>query len=460
MLTLTTGRAAGSGARPGAKPWARPWARPGARLGRLALAPLLACVWCLPAAATALAPPERKSFHQAVEAAWGRYPQRRALAARQNTAAARYAAGGAFFPNAPSLTGEHVNDRIAGSNYNYVTTRMELDTPVWLPRQGTATQGVARAEADAVAADEAAAHLALATEVLDLSAQAAFAANVREVASRRLASLRTLAADAARRFRVGESSRSDALAAEAEAAGASVALSAAEAQLGTALAVLASVTGEASVPSLTTVRAAGARGTGARGTGARAVGAVPARKALSQGAVNSHPRVVAAQRAVLTAQAQARLVRIENRDSPQIGLEGVNEKQAGARWDTRFGVVVHFPFATEARNAPRRAAAEQEVTQAEVQLELARREVAAAIAQAAVALAAAERSVAAADVAAAALETRRGQIERAWRLGEMPLIEVLRANALAFDASLARDKARTGLDAARQRRALAEGLLP
>jgi outer membrane protein TolC len=159
-------------------------------------------------------------------------------------------------------------------------------------------------------------------------------------------------------------------------------------------------------------------------------------------------------------QEQARLTRIENRESPQIGVQGINEKQPGTRWDTRFGIVVHFPFASEARNAPRRAEAEQRVTEALVRLELTRRRVAAAVRQAGIVLAGAEQEAAAASRAAADLDRRSGQVERAWRLGEMDLIEVIRADSTAFDADLARDKAQTELDAARQRVGLAEGVLP
>ena len=382
------------------------------------------------------------TLHEAVAAAWARDPQRNTIDARQNTAAARYAAGGAFFPNAPVLTGSHVNDKVAGSNYNYITTQAELDTPVWLPGQGTATQQVAAAEAVTAVADAEAAHLALAATVLDLAARAALATNTRDVARRRLQSSSALALDTQRRFRVGEGSESDALAADAEAAGARVTLSGAEAQLGSALAALATVTGAPVVPRLADAPA------------------VLAFRRPGANRLASHPRVIAAERAVAAAQEQVRLVRIENRDSPQIGVEGINEKQPGTRWDTRFGVVVHFPFATEARNAPRRAAAEQAVTQAIMQLELARRQVLAGVQQATALLEGAEQATVAARRAADALDKRSGQIERAWRLGEMPLIEVVRAKTYAFDANLAWAKAQTELYAARQSRLLADGVMP
>jgi len=181
---------------------------------------------------------------------------------------------------------------------------------------------------------------------------------------------------------------------------------------------------------------------------------------MTAAALARHPRIAAAERSLAAAQASARQVRIENRDAPEIGVQGINEKQPGSRWDTRFGVVLRLPFATDTRNAPRRAAAEQATTQAAVQLALTRREVLAGVRQAEAVLAGAERGTVAAARAASELERRRGQIDRAWRMGEMPLVEVVRANAVAFDAGFARDKALTELSAARLRLQLAEGVLP
>ena len=123
-------------------------------------------------------------------------------------------------------------------------------------------------------------------------------------------------------------------------------------------------------------------------------------------------------------------------------------------------MVLRFPFATEARNAPRRAAAEQAITAADVQRALARRDVAAGVRAAQAMLAGAESGKAAATRAARELDKRRGQIERAWRSGEMPLIEVVRANATAFDAEFARDRARIDLGTARLRLLIAEGEIP
>lgn len=379
------------------------------------------------------------SLHEAIAAAWARAPQRQGLAAQQASAAARYAAGGALLPNAPYALGTHVNDRVLGSNYGYITTQAEVGTPIWLPGQGSATQATAQADGVAVEAVVEAAHLALASQVLDLAANVAIADNARAVAVRRLATAQSLAADLSRRFRVGESSQSDALAASADALSAASILGGAEAQVGATQVVLASVVG---TPASLVLDAPG-----------------PPPPPPGPDPFANHPRIIAATRSLEAAQAAARLTRIDNRDSPEVGFQGINEKQPGSRWDTRFGVTFRLPFATEARNAPRRAAAEQVVTDATVQLTLAQREVRVGVQQAQAIMAGAERSSIAATRAAAELGRRRGQIDRAWRIGEMALIEVVRSNSLFYDAEYARDKARIDLAVARLRLRLAEGVV-
>ncbi len=394
-------------------------------------------LWIAPAAGAA------ESLHDAIAAAWARMPQQALFAARENTAAARYQAGGAAFPDAPFADGEYDDDRL-GSNDEYRTTRIELGTPLWLPGEGTATQGAAAAEKTAVAGARDSAHLAVASRVLELAVQAQLALDSRTVAQRRLAADTALARYAAERFHVGEGSRSNSLAAEAEADSDAVSLSDAEARLGSAVVALAAITGSESVPALTMDRQV----------------ALAGRRGAMIKAIEQNPRIVAAQQAVAAAEAKARLVRLQNRADPDIGLQLTNDKQPGSPWDTRAGMVLHVPFPSYARNAPRRAEAAEEVTRAEVQLALARRAVGAALRDAAIAEAAAERSNAAASRAADALALRRGEIRRAWLVGEMPLIELVRAQAAAFDAELARARTRTEAEAGRIQLMLAMGQIP
>ena len=99
-------------------------------------------------------------------------------------------------------------------------------------------------------------------------------------------------------------------------------------------------------------------------------------------AIERHPRIVAERQAVAAAEARERLVRLQDRADPELGLQVTNDKQPGSPWDTRLGVTFRVPFASAARNAPLRASAAQKVTRAMVRLTLARREVAASLAEA------------------------------------------------------------------------------
>ena len=187
-----------------------------------------ASVRCLFAATLALmvaVHASARTLHDAITDAWAQQPERAGFDARAATADARYRSGSALVPNAPTAAGTYVNDRIAGSNYDYITTQVQVSTPIWLPGEGTATQRMADAQAISAAADKEAVHLALATNVIELAANANTALNVRDVAARRLATDRALAADVAHRVAVGESPQSDQLEAEAEAASAEISLS-------------------------------------------------------------------------------------------------------------------------------------------------------------------------------------------------------------------------------------------
>ncbi len=386
------------------------------------------------------------SFSETVAAAWSRLPQRQLFEARRHSADANFRAGSALFPNAPALSGNYANDHVVGSNVGYVTAQVELSTPVWLPGEGTATQRAALAQEVASSADETAAHLALAEEVLDLATGAVLADDASHVAADRLATAQALANAAAERFRTGEASESDYLAAAAEAANARIELNDAAAKLQAARAALTATTGSSAVPDL------GADASAPPGPTTVAFGNDPV--------LPLHPKLVAEDRHVAAAEESERLVRIQNRDDPEIGVQVIDDKQPGTRWDTRVALTFRLPFATEARNAPRRAAAEEQVTQAVVGRELARRAVLLQVTQAETRLAAARLNAQQAMVEAAALSHRQRQIRHAWLAGETPLIELVRANDVAAQAQFDARKAQTELASAGIGLRLARGTLP
>ena len=176
--------------------------------------------------------------------------------------------------------------------------------------------------------------------------------------------------------------------------------------------------------------------------------------------LDRHPAVLAASRAVQSTDANLRLVRIGDRADPQVGVQVIRQRQFQAPWDTQYGVVFTLPFASRARNLPRVAAAESQRASAMADLERARRRVLVDVTRSWAQLAAARRAHGAALRAAQTLQSRSKEVERAWRLGEMPEIEVIRAQQLAFDAEATAARSDVLIDAATWRMAFAEGVLP
>ncbi len=264
---------------------------------RTTMTALLAAVFPLPALA--------ETFSEAIAAAWDRLPERNNIDAADNVANARVREGDALFPNAPHVDGEYDDDRL-GSNDDHRTTGVELGTPVWLPGEGTATVGVGTAQGDAAAAERDAMHLAVARRVLSLALAASLAVDERAVARSRLVVDRLVATALRERYRVGENSQSDALAADAAEAASDAALIDADAAAGEAIVELTAATGSETVPVLE--------------QGAPNVDLTDALLAL-------HPNVVAATLEVREAEAEGRLVRIADRDDPELGLQVTNDKQ-------------------------------------------------------------------------------------------------------------------------------------
>lgn len=107
-----------------------------------------------------------------------------------------------------------------------------------------------------------------------------------------------------------------------------------------------------------------------------------------------------------------------------------------------------IPFAYDAVNQPKRAAAAPEVVAARKELALAEREVAGEVDQAQVRLDGARQQL-------AALEARRGSLavvaqlaQEGQRAGQMPLAELIRARLQLYEADLVRATARIAAERA------------
>lgn len=395
-------------------------------------------IWLLAGAA-----PVQWTFREAFDAAWSRYPDRPGIEAQRVAALARARTARGFFPNAPTVTGTYFDDHAIGSNQGYTTYQGEVSTPIWLPGEGTATERVANADARTFVAQSANAQLTVAAAVLDAAVVATQAQQELIIANRKLGFARRVAAEVGHAARVGELSGTDLDAVQAELDSAVISQSNAAAGATNAIAALAVFTGSPEIPTLEAFAEL-----------------QPAPAGVDRGAGQEDPRTLVMERRLETAREQLRLVRASPMADPDVGFDGIREKQFGSPWDTRVGVVIRVPLPSPAINRSRLALAQSAVTVAEGELLRVHREVELGMVQTEISLRAARAAQASAIHLASDLNRRAGSMERAWLVGETTLIEFLRARQAAFDADRQGAWAGVSAHAAVLRAALATGMVP
>jgi outer membrane protein TolC len=322
-----------------------------------------------------------------------------------------------------------------------------IAVPVWLPGQRAAQGEALGRERTQRSAVLRLARLTLAGEVREAAWALAAAGVERQVQQGREASAARLEVDVGRRVDAGELAPVDRLAARAERLAALGALREAEARERDAAARLRVLTGS-DVPGEIEERP------GDTSPGDRRPGEGPSAEPPS---VDGHPALAAAREGVEAARARLEAARATRRDAPTLSASARFDRDIHGgdyRNSVRFGISV--PLDTEARNAPRLAAAGVELAEAELVLRRSLREQAAHIERARIGLDASRASVALDTERAAAARAAEQALERAFRAGERALPEVLRARQAALDAALAAALAQTrqGLAIARLNQAL------
>lgn len=385
-----------------------------------------------------LAPPlhAEGTLRDAVERAWVRQPGYLARAARAEELAAKRDAAQALFPEPPSLVVSNRDDRFhRDEGAREVSAGIAL--PLWLPGERGRQTAIANAERDQYAAALTAAKLRIAGEVRDAYWQARLAGNELALARRKVEEAAALATDVERRVKAGDLARVDLNQAQAAERLARGALAEAEFRAFRAIQGFKVLTGQDALP--------GGEETAAPYTAA----------------VDEHPLLAPLQRAVATTQARLHLATRSQRDNPELELglsreRGLFDEPYSHSLEIRF----RLPFATEARNRPRIAAANAEMVEAqaafalertrlETELEAARRE----LEQTRELLRLSEsRFALAADT--------QTLLAKAFALGELDLIARLRAENERFEAELNFSRARLEVARAVSRLNQAQGVLP
>ena len=397
------------------------------RAGAFASAILLVVLFAGPASS--------QTLHDFVEAAAARNPELAGLAGRREAIGARQYAADALTPGAPTLNGSYVTDQVL-VNRHQTDAQIGISTPLWLPGEGTASRRVADAELIRSSAQAAAIKLKIAGLVRDSLADFALAQAELAVAVRRVRDTRALEVDVGRRSQAREASEADLLLARAERIAADGELRERRAALEQSWLEFRTLTGIAPV-------------------------AAALNEPLPEAAAAAHPRLADAKGAINVARANRALAAIQVRDSPEIGLSARhNQDISGTVFDNSIGIELRIPFATDARNRPRQAAAQAELTEASAGFVAAEREIGTEQQKARIGYdnALAQRGFA--HERTRVLIQQSALIGRGYQGGQISLFDYVRTRSLAFEAESAVARAEIGVAKARSRLNQAFGVIP
>ncbi|MFO1264795.1 MAG: TolC family protein [Rhodoferax sp.] len=375
------------------------------------------------------------TLHEALDRAWERAVVARLAESRLGEADASRTAANSWFAEPPSVGLSEKNDRLY-DNRGAREHELDITLPLWLPGQRAARETFAQRDEQDAQAGLASARLALAGELRAAVWNLATAKAESEIAAERLATAEKLEADVARRQKAGDLARTDLLLTQEETLAARASTIEAQSRERQALSRLRMLTGLDGMP-----------------------GAID--ETVTVLSAPHHPRLALAQAAVERARSEWKVVTTDRRNPPELSIGVVQTRDAFAAPGTSaVRVGIRVPFGTEARNAPKLAAANSQLIKAEAELRQTVAEIETEQQEAQSALDSADAVYQAAQSRAALASERLALQQKAFSLGELGLAEFMRVRAAAVEARLDLLRARYALSAARAGLNQARGILP
>lgn len=374
-------------------------------------------------------------LNAAVDAAWQRSPQGRTLEARRNEMLAGRDAARSWLAGSPTLGLAQRSDRWNEQN-GVRETEVSVSAPVWLPRQQSARRNFAASSTEDLEAQIASARLALAGEVRERLWAVAAAREALNEAQDHQDHLEAIAEEVMRRVEAGDLARIDTVLAQQEVLAAKGAVSTAQAALQETLARYRVLTGQADIPA-----------------------AEP--EPIAADMREPHPRMTAARTALQRSQASLGVVRSTRSEPPSVGVSMRRERDdAASAPASSVAFVVQIPIGTSARNRPLETAAHTEIETASAELAQAEATLHADIELARQQLAASRQALEAASSRLALAMEHTALVEKAFRLGERGLAELLRSQSQLHDAEFAESQQRVAVGLAHARLNQALGVTP
>lgn len=377
------------------------------------------------------------SLRDVLDRVWERATQARVAEARRAEADAGRIGAESLMAGAPALSLAQRDDRF-NQNRGVREQELGISVPLWLPGQRSAQLAFAARDAEDSEAAVTATRLALAGELRSVIWLYAGARAEAELVRERLVLAEQLEASVAKREAAGDLARTDLLLAREETLAARGAMAAASTRERQAQERYRLLTGLDELPAR-----------------------IEEPLALAALMPATHPRQRLAEAAAERARAGMQVARESRRDAPELSV-GVQQSRddfaSASRNSLRIGLTI--PFATEGRNAPRIAAANSTLIRAEAEARQTIAELDGGQREALAALDNAELAAAAAQERSALAAERLQLMQRAFDLGELSLVELMRVRSAANAARLESTQARIALSAAKANMNQAKGILP
>lgn len=397
---------------------------------------LLGAAFVLPSLPSAANPtPPGATLHALVEQAWLRSPSARGITARQGEIDAARDLSGSWIAGQPVLGLSQRGGRWSDQN-GVRESEVSMSAPFWTPGQRSARRTLADQSAIELQSLIRKARLEIAGEVRARLWDAAASDALLEVKQGHLRYSAELADEVRRRVSAGELARVDSLLAQQELEAARIAVEQAKAEAHANVSRLRILTGSS--------------------------GALPLEpEPLTTVAAIQNVRRDAARATESRTQAALRLAQASRSAPPTLSLAVRSERDPTRGAPERsLGLSLQVPIGSAGRNRPVEAEAQTqlavaaaEARQAEdvmqAELELARRQ-----------LEHAAGALSAANARVSAMHEHQQLIDKAFRLGERGLADLLRSRALAYEAQVALRQQQVALGRAHAQFNQASGVLP
>lgn len=375
------------------------------------------------------------TLKQAVESAWNRSPAVRTLEAREDETAAARQSAGSWLAGNPTVGLSQRNDQ-GNSERDQRESEVSVSSSIWLPGQKSAREALAARSTTEVETHLALSRLAVAGEVRQRYWEAAAAQATLTERRDHLHHLEGFAEEVQRRVKAGDLARSDGLLAQQEVLAAQVEVANASTKAAEATARFRALTGLHELPVLQP-------------------------EPLVDGAGSPHPRLAAMRATEQRALAALRVTTATRAAPPTIALSVRREDERNLREPSRsIGVALQIPIGSSSRNRPAETLAQTAIATAAAEAAEAQASVEADLSTARVRLANVRKALEAATARAAAMHEHTALLEKAFRLGERGLAEVLRSRAMTHEADVAVSQQYVAVGLAHAQINQALGILP